>query len=161
MSAPKITIRRARVVKAKDLAALILHTDPWKRMDTTMKDVRASAKAMSTARYVVAAYDGRKLVGVASLQMGFLGGAYLNLLAVHDGYRSYGIGRKLIAESERVVFKKYKNFYLCVSSFNKRAIKFYRGLGFKEIGLIRELMIRGHHEHLYRKTKGPIREPRR
>lgn len=161
MTKPSITIRRARTIKANELAALILDKDPWKTLGTTMKDVRVSAKTMSTARYVVAAYDGKKLVGLASLQMGFLGGGYLALLAVHDGYRSHGLGRRLLKESERVVFDKYKNYYLCVSSFNKRAIKFYRELGYKKIGVIEDLTITGLDEHLYRKTTGPIRGKRK
>lgn len=152
----QIRIHRVRTVQAKDIEAMVLGSDPWRTLGFAKSDVRKIAKSMRT-KFVLGAFDKKRLVGFATLSFGFLGGAYLNLLVIDPEYRGAKLGTKLMQASEKIVFKKYKNFYLCASSFNKNAQRFYKRLGFTRIGKIDSFFLKEYGEFLYRKSTGPIR----
>jgi ribosomal protein S18 acetylase RimI-like enzyme len=59
---------------------------------------------------------------------------------------------------ERRIFTKYSNVFLCVSSFNSIAQKFYKKLGYQIVGVLKNYLVEGHDEILMRKTTGPILE---
>ena len=48
--------------------------------------------------------------------------------------------------------------FICVSSFNPGAQRFYRSLGYETIGELKDFVVRGHSEILLRKTIAPWRE---
>jgi ribosomal protein S18 acetylase RimI-like enzyme len=54
------------------------------------------------------------------------------------------------------IFKISKNVFLCVSSFNKEARKFYLKHGYQNVGLLKDYIVKGHDEILMRKTTGPM-----
>lgn len=58
--------------------------------------------------------------------------------------------------AESQIFKRGPNVFLMVSDFNASAQAFYRALGYTEVGMIRDYVVPGVTEHLYRKTSGPI-----
>jgi ribosomal protein S18 acetylase RimI-like enzyme len=45
---------------------------------------------------------------------------------------------------------------MCVSSFNKKAQKLYRRLGYEKVGVLKNFIVNGHDEILLRKTMGPL-----
>ena len=51
-------------------------------------------------------------------------------LGIKKKYQNTGFGRKLF---DYIVKKGYKNIFLEVSNLNKKGIKFYKNIGFKEI----------------------------
>jgi ribosomal protein S18 acetylase RimI-like enzyme len=71
-------------------------------------------------------------------------------------WRNRGIGAKLIRHVEQRVFRQHPNVFLCVSSFNRGAQRFYKRMGFKRVGEIPDYIVKGHSEYLVRKTRGPI-----
>jgi ribosomal protein S18 acetylase RimI-like enzyme len=70
--------------------------------------------------------------------------------------RGQGLGSELLGVVEERVFRDFKNFFLCVSSFNPRARALYGRLGFEPVGVRREYIVAGHDELLMRKTRGPL-----
>ena len=60
--------------------------------------------------------------------------------------------------AEELIFSKAPNVFLCVSSFNKKAQKLYRRLGYETIGKLKDYIVPGHSEILLRKTIAPITE---
>lgn len=57
---------------------------------------------------------------------------------------------------EKRIFMTSQNVFLCVSSFNKEAQRFYQKQGYKNIGLLKDYIVKGYDEVLMRKTKGPL-----
>ena len=155
------SVRKENSLRYEDISELMLTTDPWKKMGFKEKDVEAiikNSKLKDTFVIYEKLNGGKKnFAGFALLVPGFLGGFYLNLLAVKSQYRGQGLGEILMKHCEDYVFARSNNFYLCVSSFNKGGEKFYRRLGFKKVGTLKELVIKNNDEYFYRKTIGPWR----
>jgi len=152
----KISLRKMKRLEFEDIEPMMLNSEPWKSLRFKKHDIRRIVRNSNT-KILFGAYQGKKLVGFASHSTGFLGGVYLNLLVVEPQMRGQGLGQLLMKHSLNKLLKKNKNYYLCVSHFNKPAIRFYQALQFEEIGRIKNFFLRGKHEILMRKTLGPIR----
>ncbi|MEM4489926.1 MAG: GNAT family N-acetyltransferase [Desulfurococcaceae archaeon] len=63
--------------------------------------------------------------------------AYIENIAVHENYRNMGIGRILIAEAEKHLFKHgAKSIYLSVKNWNMKALNFYIRQGYGIRGIV-------------------------
>ncbi len=93
----------------------------------------------------------------------FARGGYLRALGVASAMRRRGIGKKLMAFAERTTARHAGNFFLCVSSFNRKAQSFYRALGYTKVGRIPELIMTGVSEYIFwkRLSKLPRKTRRR
>lgn len=107
-------------------------------------------KSLASGKYgqCIIAYDGKKAVGYAAFaekDFGYRKSKYVEIenMGVDPNYRSQGIGKKLIDEIEKRA-KKNGATKLYVSAYfkNKRAISFYKSLGFYETGLELDKKIR-------------------
>ena len=78
----------------------------------------------------------------------------LMLLAVATEYRRRGVGRALVTWLEREAFEARgaANLFLCVSAFNEPARRFYRCLGYEEVGVLSGYLRPGVDEVLLRKS---------
>jgi ribosomal-protein-alanine N-acetyltransferase len=90
------------------------------------------------------------------MQGGFIG--YIQTIGVAPEWRSRGIGRRLVAFAEERIFRDSPNVFICVSSFNPDAQRFYRSLGYEVIGDLKDFIVHGYSEILLRKTIAPWRE---
>jgi ribosomal-protein-alanine N-acetyltransferase len=135
---------------------LMVSSEPWMTLGRTPEQ---ALKIMTspTREVYVAMIDG-EVVGFLVLVMKALFVGFVQSLAVSPGLRNRGIGADLMRFAERRIFEDSPNVYLCVSSFNEGAQRFYRRLGYEVVGELKELLIRGHSEILMRKTIGPISE---
>ena len=86
----------------------------------------------------------------------FARGGYLRAIGVDPGWRRRGIGKKLLAYAEARTMRQAPNFYLCVSSFNRRAQAFYKRLGYDRVGKIPDLILAGSSELIYWKRLRPL-----
>ena len=154
------TSSRIRPLDAADIASLgawLPDSEPWRTLGYPpanwppyFNDVRADP-----AREVdVIEWQGG-VGGVAVVRRGVLLGDYLELLAIAPAARRQGLGHALLAHLEARVFSRTRNFYLCVSDFNVDARAFYRDAGFREVGVLDDLVVAGRAEVLMRKTTGP------
>jgi hypothetical protein len=80
---------------------------------------------------------------------------YISGLAVKHEFRNRGIGAQLMKTAEQRIFRESPNVFLCVSSFNQDAKRFYERMGYHVVGELREFAIANHSEILMRKTTGP------
>jgi ribosomal protein S18 acetylase RimI-like enzyme len=78
---------------------------------------------------------------------------YIMLIGVEQNVRSKGVGRALMREAEMIMFKKVNDVFLLVSDFNSGAQNFYRRLGYEQVGVIRDYVIEGVDELIFRKKK--------
>jgi len=83
---------------------------------------------------------------------------YLKSIAVKSGWRGKKLGEQMMAFIEKEIFSTCANLFLCVSSFNPDAQKFYLKLGYEKIGVLKNYLVEGHDEILMRKTISPILE---
>jgi ribosomal protein S18 acetylase RimI-like enzyme len=140
-------------------ARMMAESEPW---ITLQRDYSASLRNLSSAEkeiYVAAKDD--EIFGfiVLNLHGGFVG--YIQSICVASRRRNHGVGRKLVDFAERRVFKNYPNMFICVSSFNPEAQRFYRNLGYAVVGELKDYLVDGHSEILLRKTIGSLTEFRK
>lgn len=144
----------AAPARLKAAAALMAASDPWRRLG--LDAARCLGALRGPFRETLAAYEGDLLAGLAAIAMYGTFKGYIQALFVADGFRGRGVGEALLAAAEKRIFRDSPNVFLCVSSFNGGARRFYRRLGYREAGVLKNFVRDGLHEILLRKTKGPL-----
>jgi RimJ/RimL family protein N-acetyltransferase len=101
----------------------------------------------------IASLGSRSALFVAEIGAGIAGVQSIDLLTtlaasehvatmgtwLHPGFRGRGIGRSLAAESFGFArIQDYRKIVIQVLAGNERALRFYRSLGFRDIGVARE-----------------------
>lgn len=150
-----------RPMAAEDRAAvieLLTDSDPWKQLGYQGKDWDSYFTPLPHGRDSYVLDQNGRVTGIVVVRQKFLLGDYLELFGVADWARGKGLGGRLLAHVEAVVFARGKNLFACVSDFNDQGRKFYAKLGYQEIGPMPNLLIPGSAEILLRKTSGPARE---
>jgi ribosomal protein S18 acetylase RimI-like enzyme len=100
--------------------------------------------------FLIVAKDGdQNPVGFLwSLKRGGFGrSGYLKFICVDPEFKGKGVGRQLVKTLEKQL-KGTKHLFVMTTSTNKGAKKFYAGLGFKSVGIIRDYVLPGTHELL-------------
>lgn len=149
-----------RPMMAEDRAAvieLLIDSDPWKQLGYEGKDWDNYFTPLPQGRDSYVVDQNGKVTGIAVVRQKFLLGDYLELFGVAEWARGKGLGGRLLAYVEAVVFARGKNLFVCVSDFNDKGRSFYAKLGYQEIGPVPNLLIPGSAEILLRKTSGPAR----
>jgi ribosomal protein S18 acetylase RimI-like enzyme len=82
---------------------------------------------------------------------GVAGAPYIVSIAVAATHRGQGVGAALLAHVEEAWRARSRHLFLCVSSFNPRARRFYERHGFKVIGTLQDFIIEGADEILMHK----------
>ena len=145
---------------AEDRAAvieLLTDSDPWKQLGYQGKDWDSYFTPLPQGRDSYVVDQNGRVTGIAVVRQKFLLGDYLELFGVAKWARGKGLGGRLLAYVEAVVFARGKNLFACVSDFNVQGRSFYAKLGYLEIGPMPNLLIPGSAEILLRKTIGPAR----
>lgn len=133
-------------------AEFLVDSEPWVTLELTFE--QALKRLNNPAREILVATRAEAVVGVMILDRNGVLNGYIQLLAVHPDWRGQGFGAQLIAAAEARIFQQSPNVFLCVSSFNERAQKFYRRLGYQQVGELPDFVKAGHAELLLRKTRG-------
>jgi ribosomal-protein-alanine N-acetyltransferase len=137
-------------------ARMMAESEPW---ITLQRDFSASLRNLSSPeKEIHVAVQGEEVIGfiVLNFHGGFVG--YIQSICVAPRWRNRGIGRRLVDFAEELVFRKYPNMFICVSSFNAGAQRFYRGLGYEVVGELKDFIVDGHSEILLRKSIGSLTE---
>jgi GNAT superfamily N-acetyltransferase len=156
-SAPSIDLPRARLVALEphscaSLAQAIVAIPPWSVMDYP---------AQAMARFLAASGDGASRyrvevggveAGAVSVRYPWLKGPYLELLALLPRFQSRGIGAGILAWFEQEALGLgARNLWVCASSFNAGALRFYERHGFRPAATLPGLVADGYDEILLRK----------
>jgi len=144
----------AGIAEAETCARIMSNSEPWM---TLQRGYEHALKALtnSTREIYVALVDD-SLKGFIVVNMGGPFPGYIQIICVFPECRDQGVGRKLLRHAEQRIFRDAPNVFLCVSSFNTDAQRFYEQLGYTRIGVIEDYLVRGHDEYLMRKTLGPV-----
>lgn len=136
---------------------LLASSGPWKKLGYQAKDWDSYFLPLPQGRDSYVMEENGKVAGIAVVRRKFLLGDYLELFGVADWARGKGLGRRLLAHIEALVFARTQNLFACVSDFNEQGRHFYEKQGYQEIGPIPNLLIQDSAEILLRKTSGPAR----
>jgi len=131
-------------------AAILSASEPWKRLGEGFDFDRAFSRNQQTNKAYVLIVQ-KETVGfiVFTPQPVFARGGYLRAIGVTTSKRRQGIGKNLMRFAEETTARHSPNFYLCVSSFNRKAQSFYRNLGYQKVGSIPDLLLKGASEYIY------------
>jgi GNAT superfamily N-acetyltransferase len=139
--------------RAGELAAAIVAMKPWSEMNypaEIMARFLISADG-GVSRYLIEA-DGHA-AGVVSVRYPWLKGPYLELLALLPDFQRRGIGGDVLAWFEQeAVRREARNLWVCASSFNADALRFYERHGFRQAAALPGLVAEGFEELLLRKV---------
>jgi [ribosomal protein S18]-alanine N-acetyltransferase len=140
--------------EARACAQIMVTSEPWITLKRTYDD---SLKMVTNPlREVYLAVSKGKVIGFIILQMEGTFTGYIQTVAVRADWRGQGLGSRLIAFAEKRIFAENPNVFMCVSSFNKKAQRLYRRLGYEKIGVLKNFIVPSHDEILLRKTLGPL-----
>ena len=142
--------------EARACATIMATNDPWITLGRTFDRCLATMRDEALERYV--ATSNSEIVGLLLISMRGAFTGYIKSVAVRDDWRSKGVGRALLGFAEERIFRESPNVFICVSSFNPRARSLYERIGYEPVGVLRDFIMRGYDEILFRKTTGPLTE---
>ena len=143
----------------RDCAALMAASDPWLKLGQDFESLLRTVCLPGRERYV--AHANGRFAGFLLLNLQGTFAGYVQTVGVAPQFRGHGYGAQLIAFAERRILRDHQNVFLCVSSFNQAARRFYAGLGYHEVGELTDFLVAGHSEFLLRKTIGPLNQHKR
>jgi ribosomal protein S18 acetylase RimI-like enzyme len=135
------------------LASGIVAMEPWSVMNYPAGKLAAflASSDAGAARYVVTVKG--EEAGVVSVRHPWLKGPYLELLALLPQAQNQGIGSSIMAWLESAALQhRARNLWVCASSFNARALRFYEHHGFARAARLPDLVADGYDEILLRKS---------
>ena len=135
-------------------ALLMAKSDPWITLemgfDFCIQAFEGAAKEVYSIK------NNNEIVGFVILQIDGTFKGYIQTICIDEDYRGKGLGKKLLTFCEERIFTISPNVFICVSSFNTRALKLYLDFGFNIVGELNDFIKKGFTETLLRKTIGPI-----
>ncbi|MCX6239788.1 MAG: GNAT family N-acetyltransferase [Bacteroidia bacterium] len=135
-------------------ALMMAKTDPWITLELDYDQCLKAFEGIAKEVWVVQIEE--EIAGFVILQIGGTFKGYIQTICIDETFRGKGIGKKLLQFCEDRILKISPNIFICVSSFNKGAIKLYEEFGFKLVGELDNFVKEGFTELLLRKTFGPM-----
>jgi ribosomal-protein-alanine N-acetyltransferase len=135
-------------------AMMMAQSDPWITLGMNYELCLKAFEGPLKEIYVIE--KEKEITGFVIIQTGGTFKGYIQTLCISEAYRGKGLGEKLLQFCEDRILKISPNVFICVSSFNKGAIKLYYKFGFKLVGELNDFVKEGFTELLLRKTFGPI-----
>ena len=132
-------------------ASLMASSEPWRTLGRDLAACTASLADGPGSELLIARSAGAAVGFLFVRLRGLAGSPYLASIAVVPEARGRRIGEHLIthliAHLERAVHPA-RHLFLCVSSFNSEAQRFYARLGFHQVGELPDYLIDGASELL-------------
>jgi ribosomal protein S18 acetylase RimI-like enzyme len=141
-----VPMRRSHIRACAEIAA---SSEPWKTLGETVDFARYLSLKQAYVCLVQSEPGGFIIFTPEPV---FARGGYLRAIGVAPHLRRSGIGSKLMSFAENRTARRAPNFYLCVSSFNRKAQAFYRDLGYTRVGRIPGLISPKTAEYIYWKN---------
>ena len=134
------------------LSELMATSEPW--MTLGMDTVACRAGFNGPCKEVFVGFCDGKPAGLVIMQICGSFDGYIQILFVPEDIQGRGFGKQLLAFSEERIFRRSPNVFICVSSFNTQARKFYESAGYSVVGMLKGFVKDGFDELLLRKTIG-------
>ena len=151
---PPVTIRKAMGDDARWAAGVLAGSDPWLTLGRGF-DACLAACTSSLDVLEIAESAGERCGLVLVRPAGVAGAPYIVSIAVAPAFRGRGIGAALLEHVERTYRGRSRHLFLCVSSFNLRARRFYERHGFEAVGTLKAFLIEAADEILMYKRLVP------
>ncbi len=157
----RLTIRPLSAADASACAQILVDNPLWRRYGFTPALSRAVVRAALRARLGTSggefAVAHRRGVVVGFIRYVLVGtfhhSGYVRLVAVAPAEQGSGVGAALLAHAERHIYRRAADVFLLVSDSNRRAQAFYRRNGYTKVGKIRDYVVPGVTEYIYRKPR--------
>lgn len=128
-------------------ACLMARSEPWVTLGRGLEACRAACQRPEFLMFVARESDAP--VGfVLANPRGVAGAPYIASIAVDEAARGRGIGARLLAHAGDHFRAEARHLFLCVSSFNTGARRFYERLGWSAVGDLEDFIIEGASEIL-------------
>jgi ribosomal protein S18 acetylase RimI-like enzyme len=152
----EFVIRRLAPSDIPDCAHWVAETPLWQRYgvtETSFRERLTDGQANGATIYVAERAAG--VVGfVWFVEHGaFNRSGYVQLIGVHPGERSQGVGRALMRFAEKEMLAYSRDVFLLVSDFNVDAQRFYQRLGYQQVGILQDYVVRGVNELIFWKRQ--------
>lgn len=147
----KFDIRPAAEAEFDWCARLMAKNDPWLTYEFSLEWCRDVLKWPGSSLFAAAA--GTPVGFILLHPRGFLGSPYIAALAVEEEFRGRKAGSAML-EFAKERFAGSRHAYLCVSSFNPRALALYQRHGYVKIGELPDFIADGYAEFLMQKRLG-------
>jgi ribosomal-protein-alanine N-acetyltransferase len=134
-------------------ALMMTKTDPWITLGMNYDQCIKAFEGLCKEIYIMRSEN--EIAGFAILQVCGTFSGYIQTICINEAFRGRGLGTKLLLFCEERILEFSPNIFICVSSFNKRAMKLYYEFGFKLVGELDNFVKDGLSELLLRKTVGP------
>lgn len=149
MSDP-LTIVPANEPAREWVAELMARSEPWTTLGRSLDQCRRLLARPGFLLYV--ASSGSEPVGFLYLhRYGLAGSPYVASIAVAEGARGRRVGAQLMAFAEDLFRREARHLFLCVSSFNAGARRFYERLGYSAVGELPDYIVQGASEIIMHK----------
>jgi ribosomal protein S18 acetylase RimI-like enzyme len=136
-----------------ECANMMSITDPWITLEMNYDQCLKAFEGEYKEIYIIETEN--VIAGFVIIQTAGTFSGYIQTICIDKAYRGNGFGKQLLQFCEERILKFSPNVFICVSSFNKGAIKLYYEFGFKLIGELENFVREGFSELLLRKTVGP------
>ena len=134
-------------------AKMMSESDPWITLGMDFTQCLKAFEGHCKEIYVIETPN--EIAGFVIIQTCGTFSGYIQTICINEANRGRGLGKKLLQYCEERILKFSPNVFICVSSFNKGAIKLYHEFGFKLVGELDNFVKEGFTELLLRKTVGP------
>jgi [ribosomal protein S18]-alanine N-acetyltransferase len=125
-------------------------SEPWIRLGRGLEACRAACRR--PGQELLVARDGAGPCGFVLVHpRGVAGSPYVASIAVAAERRGEGVGRRLLGFVEDRFRPEARHIFLCVSSFNARARRFYEREGYTAVGEFADYVVDGASEILMHK----------
>lgn len=146
-----VEIRTGRMEEREWCARLMACSEPWITLGQDLELCRQKVARPGTELFVAEGEAEQDLAGfILLVPYGFAGSPYINSIAVASEARGRGVGAELLRFAEKH-FAGRGQIFLLVSSFNDRAQKFYRREGYERVGELKDYILNGHSELIFKK----------
>ncbi len=145
-----IEITAAQEDEREWAAVLMAGSDPWIVLGRSLDACRV--RCSDPEHHLFIAHRAGEPCGFLLIHPhGVAGSAYVASIAVAEGFRSKGIGTRLLSFAEDLFRGRSRYIFLCVSSFNVRARALYERFGYSVVGELKDYVIDGASEILMHK----------
>jgi [ribosomal protein S18]-alanine N-acetyltransferase len=134
-------------------ALMMSATDPWITLGLDYNQCLEAFEGAGKEVYIIK--EGEEIEGFVILQVHGTFSGYIQTICIKESCRGKGLGKILLEFCEERVHRFSPNLFICVSSFNKGAIKLYLNYEFRLVGELNDFVKEGFTELLLRKTIGP------
>lgn len=137
-------------------AQLMAANEPWITLQRSYENSIQLLEDPLSEVYLFKRKEERMGFIMLKLKGAFTG--YIQTIVISEAARGQGLGEAAIRFAEEIIFAISSNAFICVSSFNHRARELYLRLGYEQVGILKDYVIKGYDEIFMRKTRGPLND---